>query len=132
MICFPNLETFLASDNKINDLFELTYLSNLKYLEVQNNNIYDNENLDFLNMFESIEFINISKNPFIENLNKDLLNEYFYIQRNKENNEDSNRIEIGNRENFEEYNLNDIKENENLNKSIRLKANNSKIFICKI
>jgi predicted RNA-binding protein with PUA-like domain len=133
MVCFSNLEIFLATDNIINDIFELTYLSNLKHLDIQNNKIYDVENFDFLNMLENVEYINISNNPFIEKLDTNTLSEYFSIKANQEKNEDSNlNVEIEKNKNFEQYSLNEIKEKEELKNSIRMKKNNSKVFICKI
>ena len=57
----------MASKNKISDLFELTYLPNLKHLELESNNINDIESLDFLNMLDKIEIINIGNNPLIDN-----------------------------------------------------------------
>jgi hypothetical protein len=129
----------LASDNYITDIFELTYLSKLKYLEINNNKISDEECLDFINMLESIEYIDISENPLIENLHKKTLKEYFYISKaetDSVSNINNNNININvnneNIENLDNYTLEEIKKNKTLSESLRIKANNSKIIICKI
>jgi len=129
----------LASDNYITDIFELTYLSKLKYLEIKNNRISDEESLDFINMLESIEYIDISENPLIENLHKKTLSEYFYISKaetDSVSNINNNNININvnneNRENLDNYSLEEIKKNKTFSESLRIKANNSKIIICKI
>ncbi len=133
IVCFPNLETLLASDNQITDIFELTYLSKLKHLEINNNKISDPESLDFLNMLESIEYIDISANPLIDCLEDEkTLNVYFYIQKEEFNSPDDDKIDPKNKENLGRYSLEEIKNNKALRDSIRVKAHNCKIIICKI
>lgn len=135
IVCFPNLETLLVAKNSISDLFELTYLTKLKFLEIQNNKISDKENLDFLNMCENIEFIDISGNPLISELDKELFHQYFYIQREINNinndNETISRINLNKKDNFDKFIIEDIKNQDELNKAIRIKANNSKILLYK-
>lgn len=134
------METFLAANNQITDLFELTYLSKLKNLDIENNKLTDKENLNFLNMIDSLENINISNNHLIDELDIQTLNEYFYIQKedliinNKDNNNNHLlKVDESNREKFDKYNLKDLKNKYNeLNLQIWIKATNSKIIICKL
>lgn len=90
-------------------------------------------------MLESIEYIDISGNPIIDSLDIKNLNEYFYILNsenidNEINNDDKNDklIDFENRENFDKYSLEEIKKLKAIEKSMRIKANNSRIIICKI
>jgi hypothetical protein len=120
----------LASNNNISDLFELTYLSNLKHLELDSNNINDIESLVFLNMLDKIEFINIGNNPLINNDEFNILkiNEFFIIKK----------IE-GTKFDLDLFNVDKLEEipKEKLNKlegkfiEYTLRTNNSKIKLCK-
>lgn len=101
-------------------------------MEIQNNKISDEESIEFLNMLESIEYIDISNNPIIENLDKKCLNDYFYIQKEEAKSDSLDSVKMEIKETFENYNLEDIKNDKTLSNSIRIKANNSKIIICKI
>jgi len=85
-------------------------------------------------MCENIKFIDISGNQLISELNNELFNQYFYIQK------EINSINIDNDtylqknlnqiENIDRLNkIEDIKNKEELNKAIRIKANNSKIML---
>jgi len=90
-------------------------------------------------MIDCLEKINISNNQLIDELDIQTLNEYFYIQKedleifnNDHNINESflNNNEL-NRENFDKYNLKDLKNLYcELNLQIYMKANNSKISIC--
>ncbi len=120
----------MASKNKISDLFELTYLPNLKHLELESNNINDIESLDFLNMLDKIEIINIGNNPLIDNddFNLQKINEFFLIKK----------IE-GIKFDLDLFNVDKLEEipKEKLNKlegkfiEYNLRSNNSKIKLCK-
>ncbi len=88
-------------------------------------------------MLESINYIDISENPLIESLDNKTFNEYFCIlnsENNTNNSENNKKIDSENtEENFDKYSLEDIiTNNKAINKSMRIKANNSKVIICKL
>lgn len=133
------MEKLFASNNKISDLFELTYLSNLKYLEIQNNYVEDLENLDFLNMIDKIEYINIANNPLIKELDRNILNDYFYVSekveiKNLRNNNDLIEINIDKRNfcGFDDIDIGELDKNSEISSRIKIKANGSIISLCKI
>lgn len=75
-------------------------------------------------MLESIEFINISGNPiFVEIENCKKFDEFFYIENN-------NVIER--RQYFENLTLEEIQNNKVSDYTIYLKANKSRVCLCKI
>jgi len=76
-------------------------------------------------MLESIKFINISGNPIIREIesSKRIFEEFFYIE---------NENVIERRQNYEIFSLEEIQNNKTLNFTISLKANKSRVCLCKI
>ncbi len=75
MICFSSLEVFEAQENKIDDLIELEMCSTLKWLNLKNNAIKEEDNILFLSSLIDLKYLNLNGNPIQVNENyKNLIN----------------------------------------------------------
>lgn len=129
IVCFPSLESFLASKNKISDLFELTYLSNLRNLELESNEIKDEESLEFLNMLENIEYISLGNNQLINNFPLEKIHELFEIRKIQGAKIDPTIFNVDKLEEIPKEKLNKL---EGKFIEFYLRSNKSKVKLCKI
>lgn len=67
MVCFSSLQVLEAKDNKIDDLIELEMCSTLKKLNLKNNLIKEEDNIFFLSSLTELEYLNLNGNPIQEN-----------------------------------------------------------------
>lgn len=118
----------MASKNQISDIFELTYLSKLKHLELESNYLSDEESFDFLNMLDSIEYINIANNKLINDYDTEKINEIFGMRKIERTKLD---LSLFNVERIEDLPRDKLIKLEGKFIEFYLKSNNSKIKLCK-
>ena len=69
MVCFSSLEVFEAKENKIDDLIELEMCTTLKKLNLRDNLIKEDDNIFFVTNLNELKYINFNGNPIQKNEN---------------------------------------------------------------
>jgi Leucine-rich repeat (LRR) protein len=69
IVCFVNLKEFDAGFNKIKDLFELEMCNSINILKLNDNEIENEENFEFLINLTNLKELNIKNNLFVKYIN---------------------------------------------------------------